>query len=145
MQFKESTLKCKECSNVFKPTSLEEIPEDKITEQQERYKAYRKKSNNIGDLLVRGVGPKLDFFNENWDEETEIVECDAGYHKILVKEEEARKAKAQKRQQERKRAWDEMKPFLELGRNRPCACESGKKYKKCCMHRIEDLRRKYRV
>jgi hypothetical protein len=25
-----------------------------------------------------------------------------------------------------------------LGRNDPCTCGSGKKYKKCCLHRVRD-------
>lgn len=28
-----------------------------------------------------------------------------------------------------------------LGRNQPCHCGSGKKYKKCCLRKDEDTRR----
>jgi len=29
------------------------------------------------------------------------------------------------------------KGFVEPGRNRPCPCESGKKWKNCCMDKME--------
>ena len=31
--------------------------------------------------------------------------------------------------------WDEYKKYKTLGRNDKCACDSGRKYKKCCINR----------
>lgn len=31
--------------------------------------------------------------------------------------------------------WDNVKPSNKVGRNDPCPCESGKKFKKCCLNK----------
>ena len=45
---------------------------------------------------------------------------------------------AEKQQSERLYPWNEsdvaFNPYRDVGRNDPCPCGSGKKYKKCCLN-----------
>ena len=44
----------------------------------------------------------------------------------------AKKSKASKKPEAKKKAGKKAKPEVKVGRNDPCPCGSGKKYKKCC-------------
>ena len=121
---------CKECGNpADKSVKLGDIPKEKIAEQRLRYKNYRKqqfhKTMNIFTMM--GMNPN-GMFNDF--PQTDIIENDAGQEAI-----DAERRRLE--QEEKQRRKDEVAKYHGLGRNDNCRCGSGKKYKKCCLHKIE--------
>lgn len=123
---------CGECkSPVDKSVKLGDIPKEKIAEQRLRYKNYRKqqlhKTMNIFTMMgMDSNGMFRDF------PETDIIENDAGQEAI-----DAERRRLE--QEEKQRRKDEIASYHGLGRNESCRCGSGKKYKKCCLSRIQSL------
>lgn len=123
---------CRECeSPVDKTVKLGDIPKEKIAEQRLRYKNYRKqqlhKTMNIFTMMgMDSNGMFRDF------PEADIIENDAGQEAI-----DAERRRLE--QEEKQRRKDEIASYHGLGRNENCRCGSGKKYKKCCLSRIQSL------
>lgn len=128
---------CKECKTELTDYTLAEISEEKIAEQRSRYNQSIEASPDkiIGRLLM---GSNNSPFNEEWPK-PEIIEDDAGQRIINQKLAEER----YKKYLEQKRIREENERFKAkyslLGRNDTCACGSGKKYKKCCLTKVESI------
>lgn len=123
---------CKTCGNpVDKNVDLGDIPKEKIAEQRLRYQNYRKrqfnKTMNIFTMMgIDSNGMFRDFPG------TDIIENDAGQEAVDA---EIRRLKEEEKQKRK----DEIARYHGLGRNESCRCGSGKKYKKCCLSRIQSL------
>lgn len=130
----EKGLKCDKCNTNHVDTILTEIPDEKITEQQERFKKQRRE--HFEKSYLEYLNPSNPF------EETigiaNVIESDAG---ILAIE----KAAKEKRDMEKATAIDDMNNHKHLGRNDKCICNSGEKYKNCCLSRINNYYSQYKV
>jgi len=132
---KTSKTTCDTCKSKYIPYSLDEVPEDKLAEQRERYskmkfeefKRFFSAYNTVAKVNTGGI-----FGSDSSYDET-IKEDDAGQIAIDEAEKAAREAK--------RLADIEFKDkFRGAQRNSPCRCESGLKYKKCCLPIIEKIR-----
>ena len=137
----DKDLICRECGTIYTDVFLKDIPEEKIIEQRKRYKESERKSMEkflSGSYLFGN--PLTDLFKEpGYD--THITESDAGQRAIDEAKAEERRAKWAERQRIRDEERAEEKKFRGLGRNDICLCGSGKKYKKCCWSKIEQIQR----
>lgn len=102
-------------------TPLDEIPIEKVEEQRRRYK----------DKKMVGVMNAIGFASHGFQfgggsSNDNIVEDDAGQFLLdqAAKEERERIRDARKTHEEK---------FRHVGRNEPCLCGSGLKFKKCCI------------
>lgn len=152
-QIGEDTAKCKVCSTAHEAIKLKDIPEEKLKEQRERYKIYKKEKDaeRISSLLGgsflfsgRGTigGGMMDQLDEMMSEdfpEPIIVESDAGQKKLDEIEDHKRKVELYNQQVKREEERKEAQKYRHLGRNDICLCGSGNKYKKCCMNKIKQL------
>lgn len=124
---------CDTCGSVYRPTPLNEIPiEDRqrqqgfylYSAQKELQETYRTYSANILREIM--APPQIGY---------EIIETDAGYL------EEARL-----REQDKQQQLQEMRVFVSkyvnLTRNCICTCGSNKKYKRCCLSKVQDYKTK---
>lgn len=145
----DSVWVCKTCGKPHEEVVLNTIPEDKLEEQRERYKTYRREHF--------GINAYLNFLNPmHWQmqeikhmmsepgSDIEIIEADAGQKYIDEEIEKERRKRAQEREEKRQEAIAELLKYKHTGRNDTCPCGSGKKYKKCCYERIQKLEAKYR-
>jgi hypothetical protein len=98
--------RCETCGNVYQSTKLKDIPDEKILEQQQRYKSYER-------MWIKGS----------------TMESDAGLLAYRQWKREQYEAWEKKRDELK-----EEKQVLYKGvqRNEKCPCGSGLKYKKCC-------------
>ena len=138
--FFDQIKKCSDCKTEHKPILLKEIPKEKIIEQRNRYKEYTKKSlDTLLGFGMRGmvINPLDHLFSEDFP--TEIIESSAGQKKIDEKIFEKREKEYQQRRLERKKEYEEALKYKGLGRNSICLCGSDKKYKKCCLTKMEKI------
>ena len=125
---------CNICESEMEDYILSEVPEDKILEQRDRYKAYKKKK--FEDML------SLYGMNRNILEEllydspiSEIIETDAGQNRI---DEEKRKKRERIIQEQKEKAEEYNLFYKKANRNDPCPCGSGNKYKHCCLPKFHN-------
>ena len=121
---------------------LKDIPKDKLLEQRERYNAKRRESYKrmydefTMDPQSRNILEMVNMFKEpGWD--TEIEEADAGQKAIDETARLKRQEEIEKKEQRKQEVIEECIPYKNLRRNDKCICKSGKKYKQCCMDKIE--------
>lgn len=131
---------CTECGTVTDTYNISDVPEEKLLEQRKRYSASQPGLHTYLDFLrpKSQLEQLAEMFAE--DERTEIIETDAGQKEI----DERRAKERAKEMAEKRRIHEERKAEVEkyknLGRNDKCACGSGKKYKQCCLVRIESYK-----
>jgi len=118
---------CKTCETHYEEYTLESVPSNKVTEQRARYAEYKRQEFQEIMAMLQSGGNLANYMPSN------IVEDDAGQNAIdaaLRAEAEAKRA-AELEYKSR---------FRGLGRNDKCQCGSGKKYKKCCLPLVEQIR-----
>jgi hypothetical protein len=136
---KFSTTVCDTCESAEMSYTLAEVPEEKLIEQRARYKDQRRhqfmnmfntyskglsKNNILADML-REPGHDLS--------EPDVKEDDAGQEAIDA----AIKAK---READRLAEQEFKEKYRGAQRNDKCRCDSGLKYKKCCLPKVEKIR-----
>lgn len=127
-------LACNDCKTEYTDIELKDISEEKILLQRKRYTESQR--DMYSDFINPKIGLKA-LFSEHY--ETEIKEADAGQKEI---DEEIRRNNFDeyiKRKKLRKEEQDELLKYKDIGRNDDCPCNSGKKYKKCCLIRIQNI------
>ena len=133
---------CLECECDYKQTLFADIPEEEILAQRQRYKDVRRKQ--WSEWLKTG-GYGYNMFDQLFSEEfpTKVIEDDAGQKAIdqVIKEERNKRLEAERLIRAENAA--EVLKYINSRRNSKCVCGSGKKYKKCCQVRIENLKAKY--
>ena len=135
----EDKIKCYGCDTEHKSILLKDIPKEKLEEQRARYKENRRQGMNrfLAMPFLMGLGNPLDELMMDRSR-TEIVEADAG-QKSLDKIKDRKRAEAyEKRRIERVKELEEIAKYKGTRRNETCPCESGIKYKKCCLDRIKN-------
>jgi uncharacterized protein YecA (UPF0149 family) len=146
-KFAEEIKVCKVCGLEHQKVKLSTIPKEKVQEQRERYKTQQR--NDFVDIYSSFMdGSFANRGNILYDLLTEspvemkvrIVEADAGQRAIddaekVKRQQEQEKMLAERRQQ---REWKAQ--YKELGRNDKCICGSGKKYKKCCLSKVNSIK-----
>lgn len=132
-EVEENEKRCTKCKSPVDTTvTFGDIPREKILEQRKRYKAYKKSEfSRITNMMMGLNNPLADMFSENIGN-TDIIENDAGQK--AIDEERVRLEK-----EERQRRKEEVAKYHGLGRNESCRCGSGKKYKKCCLTKIQEM------
>ena len=141
---------CRSCGTPHEPTRLGDIPKEKLEEQRERYNAQRR--GQFTTLMNEfRMGPEERRVKELFEmfgpvaTDTQIIEGDAG-QKAIEELQAAKRAKAIEEKQARKQEIiNECVPYKNMSRNDQCACGSGKKYKKCCMDKIEGYLLEYNL
>ena len=140
----EKELLCDCCKTKDSGYSFSEVPEDKLLEQRARYK--KKELNEVlglyGNFLSGNLGISNTSFN-NWHDNVQISECDAGQKKIDEIAEIDEKIKKLDKKKEELKLVDKFKPYKNLSRNDQCLCQSGKKFKNCCIKEYEGIKKKY--
>lgn len=131
-------IKCHTCQTVHVATILSEIPEQKLLEQRQRYKADKSRQfrEAFGMMQALAANPRGSVPGVN--EIDRIIESDAG-QRALDEYEKQLKAEV------KKAATEEVVKHRNLGRNDKCICSSGKKYKNCCLKKVNELQVKHRV
>ena len=123
-------LKCSTCETDHVDTLLSEIPEEKLFEQRKRYKEDKSRQfrEAMGLMNFIGANPRASVPGIN--EIDRILESDAGQITI----DKIRKEQMDLAQQ---KAREDIAAHKHLGRNDKCTCGSEKKYKQCCLKRIQ--------
>lgn len=133
---------CKDCNNVFETYLLSDVPDDKIIEQRERYiESKRKDWDETFKMLQPGYSEMrmaIDMFSPP-KSKIVIIEADAGQKAIDKQKREERERAYQKKREEREKQRKEYEAYSQLGRNDKCICGSGLKYKKCCLHKFQNM------
>ncbi len=114
---------CTKCKTpIDENVTLGDIPKDKILEQRQRYKEYRKNSNimKLGLYMYLGVHNISDLS----ERKRKIIEHDAG---LLAIEKERSRIEKERRQE----LYAERAKYAKVQRNQICPCGSGKKFKHC--------------
>jgi hypothetical protein len=113
------------------------IDAEKIKRQQDRYRAKKRAEffsvvNMMSHISSIGLGTDC-------GASLDVVEDDAG----LIKQNREEK---KREEEEKHEAIMELRQYYNIvGRNDICLCGSGKKYKKCCSNRLQELAAKYRI
>lgn len=127
---------CETCETTYEPTVLSEISNEKIQQQRLRFKHQRLRFNNqrlrFNELhsIITSFGQSSGF---GVREKPDISESDAG-----LQEEERAIREEQKRIYQEK--IEEISKYKNLQRNEKCSCNSGKKFKKCCLEKVKLLK-----
>jgi len=122
---------CKSCATEFEEYDLQSLPEDKIQEQRMRY--INQRQGTIVDFLNGKYSKNfLDTFFDSPSANRELIEDPAGMDIIMRQEQAEENKRIAKRKAVEDALKEKSKMFVHLNRNAPCACGSGKKYKKCC-------------
>ena len=143
---------CKKCESKKEKVLLSEIPEEKLIEQRKRYIEWNHKSVNqfMGEMMMspeqRNLKELVHMFSPpGSDWETEIIESDAGQHAIDEAKKKKREEERAKETEEKEKVKQDLLKYKGIQRNDLCACESGKKYKKCCLEKVNSLLLKYNL
>lgn len=130
------------CETIFTDIELSEIPVEKQEEQRSRYK--KKQSDWIKNFYMDGMlgfpgrNPLAELFKEGYEDE--ITEDDAGQHEIDAENRKIMEEKLRVAREKREEELKEIAKYAKLTRNDICICGSGKKYKKCHLHQIEQMK-----
>lgn len=138
--FGSDTSSCKVCKTEWTEITLGEIPKEKIIEQRERYNEGKKKSGGVlGSYFAAAFGDSGGLDMRPPGSDVKITEEDAGQKAIN----DAREKRIHEQWKRDKQAREELKEeytfYSSLGRNDICLCGSGKKYKKCCLKKFENI------
>ncbi len=139
----ESHWSCIECGTKFEPYKLSEVPKEKIKEQRERYKVWKKEQfeKMFGSYLDFGRSNR-NFINDMFSapgSRTHVTEADAGQKYIDDQIKKEREAEYEKRRAAKEALEKEYEAYRKSGRNDKCLCGSGKKYKHCCLPRFQNI------
>ncbi len=107
---------CIHCKLKYTTVLLSSLSPEVIAEHKQRLKDATIEKVNGHSCHVTREGKLL------------IIECE-------LTEPEPKKEKAKSK----------LSDYLKLGRNEPCACGSGKKYKKCCLPSVTKQRKNYEI
>ena len=126
-------LNCSACKTDHVDTLLSEIPEEKLIEQRLRYKTER--GRQFREMInsaksIPSINIETSVALSGLLEIDRILESDAGQIAI----DKIRKEQLDAANKAKKADIDAHK---HLGRNDKCRCDSGKKYKNCCLSRIK--------
>jgi len=148
--YKDDKYICDFCDTIYTDVYLKDIPKSKIEEQRQRYteKEGDEYSKLFGELAKTPEEKNLEFMMDMFSppgSKIEIIESDAGLNNIRKREREKRLKERAEYEEQKGKDLEEIKKYKGLNRNDICACGSGKKYKKCCLNNITQLRNKYRV
>ncbi len=138
--FQSEVSSCKICKTEWTEITLGEIPKEKVIEQRERYKDSKKKSVGVLGAYFRAAANNyegLDMRPPGSD--VKITEEDAGQELLNEKRVAMLDARMAEETEKQKKLQQEYISFKSLGRNDICLCGSGKKYKKCCMKKFENI------
>jgi len=141
---------CRECGTPHVDILLGDIPKEKLEEQRARYNTKRKGQYTTlmreftMDPEARQVKELLDMFGPPASS-TDIYESDAGQKKLDEIAQMKRQREIEEKEARKREIINECVPFKNMARNDQCACGSGKKYKKCCMDKIEGYLLKYNL
>lgn len=127
----EEIYTCNDCSKISDAT-LADVPQEKIEEQQNRFKNQRREdfANMLKAYRFMQENPGQKYEHDFLDQ---ILEDDAGVLEVEKLEREKHEAQVQAIK-------EDIAKHKHLGRNDKCSCNSGLKYKKCCLKRIESYR-----
>ena len=133
--FDQAELCCKECGSEERYYNLKDIPENKIMEQRERWKQQRSEqfASVFGGMMYGSVLLNAGLGGSGGGPIHE-VENDAGQKEIDAGQKEIDEARAKARQEAARLKAEKEVKFRHVGRNDPCLCGSGLKYKKCCLN-----------
>lgn len=136
--FDDKDFYCKSCDTKYTDIKLSEIPKDKILEQRERYNIEQHRQfNDIMSLkFLNPMNQFVDMFSEVGSKKV-VHEADAGQAAIDEIQRQKRVEEQRIQLLKRKEELAEAKRYAKLNRNDICLCGSGKKYKNCCLHKIE--------
>ena len=129
---------CMTCDNEYVPYRLSEVPEEKLIEQRARYRQMKKNEfikmlNVYQDMSRSNILASM--MGELYDKPVgyTVREDDAGQEEITAAEKAEREAR-----------WAAEQEFKDkyhgAQRNDKCRCDSGLKYKKCCLPKVEKIR-----
>lgn len=125
---------CKVCGTVTTEYKFSGVPEEKLVEQRARYnKSHYDKTFGIYNAFMLGHGIEHLFSEVGSD--VDIHEDDAGQKEI----DEANRKRYAERRLAREKLQEEYKLFKGTGRNEPCPCGSGVKYKRCCQSKYSTI------
>ncbi len=130
---------CKECGTVINEYNTADVPAEKIMQQRKRYSESK---GNFMDVYLKALNPMQQFeevFSENIGK-VEIIEDDAGQKSIDDKRQKETLREIEQQRIERQNQRAEAARHAKLGRNDICICGSKKKYKHCCMQRIQSYK-----
>jgi uncharacterized protein YecA (UPF0149 family) len=125
---------CNKCSSKKVEVELSIIPEEKIKEQQDRFRNMRR--TDFARMME-----VYQFMGQNPNAEMPMLESDSIYETdagLLAIE----KVEREKREAEQQAILEDIAAHKGIGRNEKCPCLSGKKYKQCCLKRIEGYYRR---
>lgn len=125
----QSILCCESCKEKYEKVPLEEIDEVKVLQQRNRYRKYE--LDSLNNMLFNRKNPIAELFSEP-KVGYEVREDDAGFL-------EAQRQSLAEYNKKRKENFELKEKFAKVGRNDVCLCGSGKKYKKCCLIKVEKL------
>lgn len=122
---------CKTCNQKHAKTLLSEIPEDKLKEQQKRFKEKRSEQTRNALNIFGGMSTsRYSGMFSAPGSVSSINESDAG---LIALE----KYQKERREERIKEINADIEAHKHLGRNEKCSCGSDKKYKQCCLKRIQ--------
>jgi hypothetical protein len=127
--FEDKITTCNTCKTEYTEVYLRDIPKDKLLAQRERYKAR----NDFFDTFLSMAQQPSSLYKQEYD--TKIIESDAGLKSIR----EERSKRYEEQIKLKKLQEEEELKYKNVGRNDDCLCKSGKKYKKCCLIRIQNI------
>jgi len=130
---------CITCGTITESYKLSEVPEEKIMEQRARYNKAKKSAIDTYLNFLKPSNPILELFKEDCSQD-EIRECDAGQKSIDDEKQRIHNEEINARLAAKRALQEEYVKFKKLGRNDKCACDSGKKYKNCCMNKFSSLK-----
>jgi len=129
-EVKEEELTCQKCSSLFEEVDLTTIPEEKIEEQRNRFRNMRRTDFQQMMSIYQFMATNPDSDVPMLESTTSVVEDDAGLLALEKLERERKEAEYQAK-------LVDIAAHKHLGRNDKCTCNSGKKYKQCCLIRIK--------
>lgn len=136
-KFGEEHMVCDNCNTVFSSINTSEIPKEKVLEQRKRYTERKRHNFNFNRLMGMAMSGS---FGSGWGENVEFTEEDAG-QKAIDDEIAADRKRQEEEYKENRRMLTELynNHYRKLGRNDKCACNSGLKYKQCCIERFKGI------
>lgn len=129
--FTDKNYVCRSCKTVFSDTPLCDIPEEKVLAQRKRYTESRIYGSISNQFLASITGHSGSAFTDPVGGNVKYIESDAGQKEIDEENTRLETIQWLQRSKERSQREEELAKYKNLGRNEPCLCGSGKKYKHC--------------